>query len=133
MSAMRVDGGLSEWFDIVVGVMQGCVLSPLLFNILLDVVIALALENNEIGVNISGINISNLRFTDDICLAAGSDKDLQQLVDKVHTTSNRFGLKVSNTKIEVQCIGREKQHMKIMLGNSGSLYFLAETVAQHFG
>ena len=100
MSAMRVDGGLSEWFDIVVGVMQGCVLSPLLFNILLDVVIALALENNEIGVNISGINISNLRFTDDICLAAGSDKDLQQLVDKVHTTGNRFGLKVSNALLE---------------------------------
>jgi len=117
MCAVRVDGGLSEWFDTIVGVMQGCVLSPLLFNIMLEVVIALALEDNEIGVNISVINISNLRFADDICLAAGSNKDLQQLVDKVHTTSSRFGLKVSSTKTEVQCIGSEKQQMKIVLGN----------------
>ena len=28
VSAVRADGGLSEWFDTVVGVMQGCVLSP---------------------------------------------------------------------------------------------------------
>ena len=39
MSAVRVDGDLSEWFATVIGVMQGCILSPLLFNILLEVVI----------------------------------------------------------------------------------------------
>ena len=118
MSVVRVDGGLSEWFETVVGVMQGCVLSPLLFNIMLEVVIALALEDNEIGVNISGINISNFRFADDICLAAGSNKDLQQLVDKVYTTSNRFELKVNSTKTEMQCIGKRRQQMKIKLGSS---------------
>jgi len=90
---------------------------------LLEAVMALALENNEeIDVNVSGINISNFRFADDICLAAGSNKDLQQLVD--HTTSNRFGLKVSNTKTEVQYIGREKQHTKIMLGSSELTQFV---------
>jgi len=38
MSAVRVDGGVSEWFATVDGAMQGCVglLSPLLFNIMLD-------------------------------------------------------------------------------------------------
>jgi len=51
----------------------------LLFNILLKVVIALALEDNEVGASTSGIN---LRFADDVCLAAGSSSDLQQLVDK---------------------------------------------------
>jgi len=40
MSAVRVDGGLTEWFVTVIGVMQGCILSPLLFNILLEVVMA---------------------------------------------------------------------------------------------
>ena len=99
------------FYSDTVGVMQGCVLSLLLFNILPEAIIGLTLENNEIiGVNMTGINISNLHFADDICLAAGSNNDLQKLVDKVHTTSNRFGLKVSNTKTEVQCIGREKQH-----------------------
>ena len=60
MSAVRADGDLSQWFETVLGVMQGCVLSPLLFNILLEVVMALALENNSIGATISGTLISNL-------------------------------------------------------------------------
>ena len=50
---------------------------------------------------------------------AGSIDDLQQLVNKVYTTSDKFGLRVSSTKTELQCIGRERQEMKIMLGNNG--------------
>jgi len=42
ISAVRMDTELSEWFLTVVGVMQGCVLSPVFFNILLEVVIGLA-------------------------------------------------------------------------------------------
>jgi len=40
VSAARVNGGLTEWFVTVIEVMQGCILSPLLFNILLEVVMA---------------------------------------------------------------------------------------------
>ena len=101
----------------VMGVMQGCVLSPVLFNILLEVVIALALGGNEVGATISGNLISNLRFADDICLVATSNDDLQQFVDAVHTTSMMFGLTVSSSKTVVQSTGKDVQHMKIMLGN----------------
>jgi len=79
-------------FLILIGVM-----SPVLFNILLEVVIAVALEGNEIGATISGNLISNLHFADDICLVATSNDDLQQLIDAVHTTSSRFGLTVSSS------------------------------------
>ena len=86
--------------------MQGCVLSPRLFSILLEVVIALALENNEFGAKVSGFCISNLHFADDICLVAEGNDDLQHTVDKVYTTDNRFGLEVSRTATKVQRIGR---------------------------
>ena len=53
---------------------------------------------------------------------AESIDDLQQLVNKVHTISDKFGLRVSSTKTEVQCIGRERererQEMKIILGSN---------------
>ena len=39
-------------------------------------------------------------------------------MNKVCTTSEKFGLRVSSTKTEEQCIGRERQEMKIMLGNN---------------
>ena len=73
MSAVRVDGGLIEWFVTVIGVMHGCILSPLLFNILLQVVMALALDNWESGVKVTGTRLSNLRFADDISLLANSE------------------------------------------------------------
>jgi len=79
------------------------------------VVIALALENNGFGAKVSGICISNLRFADGICLIADGNDDLQHTMDKDYTTGNRFGLEVSRTKTEVQCIGREKQQMKTLL------------------
>ena len=49
---------------------------------------------------------------------AGSIDDLQQLVNKVYTTSDKYGLRVNSTKTEVQCIGRERQEMKIMTENN---------------
>jgi len=42
------DTELSKWFLTVVGVMQGCVLSPVLVDILLEVVITLALEKKKL-------------------------------------------------------------------------------------
>ena len=77
MSALRVDGELTNWFKTLVGVLQGCTLSPLLFNILLEVVMALATTNVEFEALISGHRISNLWFADDIGLLAKSEPDLQ--------------------------------------------------------
>ena len=76
ISAVRVDGGLSDWFAYVVGVLQGWILLPLLFNIFLEVVMALVLDGNEIGADITGHCISNLHFADDISLMARSTGDV---------------------------------------------------------
>jgi len=43
----RVGRDCTEWFKTVVDVLQGCVLSPLLFCIILKVVTARALEDEE--------------------------------------------------------------------------------------
>ena len=48
------------------GVLQGCVLSPLLFCIFLEIVTARALEVEDLDFMISGSRINNLKFADDI-------------------------------------------------------------------
>ena len=120
VSAVRVGAQdeLSSWFETLVGVLQGCVLSPLLFNIMLEVVMALSLDNSDIGATISGFLCSNLRFADDIALLSESETDLQSQIDSLHTYSTRFGLKISTSKTEVQCISRSPRAVKINIDST---------------
>ena len=65
-SAVQMNGNIGEWFRTTIGVRQGCLLSPILFNIFLERTMADALEEDDGNVSISGRNITNLRFADDI-------------------------------------------------------------------
>jgi hypothetical protein len=114
-SAVRVNGELTDWFNTTVGVRQGCVISPQLFNILLEVVISTALQESEIGVNISGFTINNLRFADDIVIIAETQDELQTLVNRVQEASSNFGLKINISKTQVQVISKQKQTLTISI------------------
>ena len=82
VSAVRVDGEVTKWFRITVGVRQGCNLSPYLFNIMLEAMIRKARETLEVGVRMNGQIVNNLRFADDIDLIAETIEDLQGLQTK---------------------------------------------------
>ena len=94
-SSVRVNQELTDWFPTHTGVRQGCILSPQLFNILLELVLRLAIEDVEVGIEIQGKIINNLRFADDIVLLASSENDLQLLVDKVQEWSKKFSLTIN--------------------------------------
>jgi len=66
-----------------IGVLQGCILSPLLFNIFLEAVIAMALGENNVGASMNGNIISNLRFADDIAATMESEGELQSLINRI--------------------------------------------------
>jgi len=51
-SAVRINGSLSDWFETVMGVPQVCVLSSLLFNIFLEMIMAMALDGVYEGADI---------------------------------------------------------------------------------
>ena len=65
-STVLFKSSIGDWFRITVGVQQGCLLSPTLFNIFLERIMTDALEDNEGTVSIGGRAITNLRFADDI-------------------------------------------------------------------
>ena len=71
ISAVLFNSSIGDWFRTTIGVRQGCLLSPTLFNIFLERIMTDALEDHEGTVSIGGRTITNLRFADDIDGLAG--------------------------------------------------------------
>ena len=92
---MIVNDTRGDFFRTQVGVQQGCLLSPTLFNIFLETIMQDTLNNHTSTIAVGEYNICNLMFSDDIDLLAGSIPELQQLTDKLYNCSVAYGMKVS--------------------------------------
>ena len=103
-----MSGQLDAYFETTVGVRQGCLLSPVLFNLYLERIMREALENHESSISIGGRDLSNLRFADDIDLIAGSNDELQELTNKLSDRSNAYGMELSSEKSKVMVNSHNK-------------------------
>ena len=98
-SCIRVDNEFTDWFLTTIGVRQKCLLSPDLFNLFLENIMSEAFaECTDLGINIDGCRLKDLRFADDIALLADSEEDLQTLINKVHEISKKYGMEISIPK-----------------------------------
>ena len=95
-AAIRTGNGTIDWFQIGKGVLQGCLLSPCLFNLYAEYIMRNAgLEEAQAGIKIAGGNINNLRYADDTTLMAESEEELKSLLIKVKMESEHVGLKLN--------------------------------------
>uniref|UniRef100_UPI003AF7E35E reverse transcriptase domain-containing protein n=1 Tax=Thiolapillus sp. TaxID=2017437 RepID=UPI003AF7E35E len=90
-----------DWFRTTVGVQQGCLLSPTLFNIFLERIMTDALEDHEGTVSIGGRTITNLRFADDMDGLAGEEEELANLVQRLDKASTAYGMEISAEKTKL--------------------------------
>ena len=98
-SAVQMNGSIGEWFRTTVGVRQGCLLSPILFNFFLERILSDALEDHDGKVNIGGRNITNLRFADGIDALA--EEELEALVESLDKTCTRYKMEISAEKTKL--------------------------------
>ncbi len=124
MQARVLTGELqSESFEVNVGVKQGCVLAPVLFNILLSAITCLfhRVMGHEDGVHVeyqldgSLFNICRhqartktktrqiceLQYADDCAVLAHSPDSLQHALNTITSLYQSFGLQVNTQKTEV--------------------------------
>ena len=97
MCAVQTEGGLTEWFSVQSGVRQGCILSPLLFAIVIDFVLR--------GCSFSGgIQLNPLRelndgdFADDVALITHDPEDMQRNINELGRMANAVGLSINANK-----------------------------------
>ena len=86
----RTGHGTTDWFQIVKGVHQVCILSPCLFNLYAEYIMRNArLDEAQAGIKIVRRNINNLRYADDTTLMAESEEELKSLLMKVKEESEK--------------------------------------------
>ena len=130
-SAVQMNGSIGEWFRTTVGVRQGCLLSPTLFNIFL---ISDALEEHNGKVSIGGRNITNLRFADDIDALAKEEQELEALVESLDKTCTRYKMEISaeKTKLMTNSANGIQREIKVKgqkLGTVTSFKYLGAVVS----
>ena len=88
------------------GVLQGCILSPCLFNLYTEYTMRNAgLDEAQTGIKFAGRNINNLRYADDTTLMAESEEELKSLLMKVKEESEKVDLKLNIQKTKIMASG----------------------------
>ena len=83
-ATVRTGHGTADWFQIVKGVHQGCILSSCFAEY---IVRNAGLDEAQAGIKIAGRNINNFRYAYDTTLMAESEEELKSLLMKVKEES----------------------------------------------
>jgi len=95
---VRWDGVYSDPFPVTSGLRQGSILSPLLFSVYIDILVA-ELSKSQSGCYVHGIFLGCILYADDIVLLSLSIRSLQHMLDisiaAIHNLDLRFNVSKS--------------------------------------
>ena len=118
-ACVRVGSEMSEWFSVRVGLRQGCVMSPWLFNLYIDGVV------REVNARVFGRGLklidndknewelNQLLFADDTVVVADSEEKLCQLVSEFGRVCKRRKLRVNVGKSKVMRCTRSEDSPRL--------------------
>ena len=101
------------------GSRQGCILSPILYNLYSEMLIREALEGHDEGVRVGGQLVQSIRYADDSSIVADTETGLQKLIDSVVNHAKNYGMKVNIVKTKVMRIAKQRSgNLQIYIGNT---------------
>ena len=104
---VRVNGSLSSAFNLERGVLQGSVLSPALFLLIMDPLLK-SLQSKGLGPSVGGTYAGAFIHADDIRTISSSRATLQEQIDTVCKFAVDNGLSLNPTKCEVVLVSPSK-------------------------
>jgi hypothetical protein len=96
---MKIDGKITKSFPINQGVRQGCVLSPLLFNIFMAE-LAKNLMSQDNGLKMDNSKINSIFWADDIVLLCENGSELDKMIKMIaeYCETNKLTINGKKTK-----------------------------------
>ena len=117
-AAVHTESGVSNEFEIKIGVRQGYVLPPSLSSLYTEKIFR---EVEDLsGVTINGININNFRYADDTALLCFYPNDLQMLLDVCNEAGNPYGMEMNIKKTETMVVSKTSPSPRINITLEGS-------------
>ena len=114
--AVRADGEVGEWFQIITGIRQGCVLSPLIFLLVMDWILRRVADTGNNGLEwVDGQRLTDLDFADDIALLDSTWSGMIELTGRVEAEAATVGLRINADKTKVMAAGVQGQTQVIQV------------------
>ena len=93
-TAVRCAVGMTEWFEVKVGLHQGSALSPFLFAMLMD----------RLTDEVRQVSPWNMMFADDIVICGETKEEVEENLERWRYALERRGMKISRSKTEYMCV-----------------------------
>ena len=101
---------MTEPIEVKTGVRQGCLLSPLIFLVVLDWVAKNAYEGKRLGLQWTFTQrLEHLDYADDLCLLTHRLVDMKKKGERLHESGGQVGLKINIQKTKEMRIGVRQQ------------------------
>ena len=97
---VKIEGYISETIKSSVGVKQGCVLSPLLFNLFLSDLPDIFSDSCD-PVNLHGTLLNCIMFADDLVLMSETAEGLQACLNNLNEYCEKWGLRININKTKI--------------------------------
>ena len=111
---LKMNGYLSDQFSSVKGVKQGCVLSPILFNIFIND-LPKCFNSDCKPIIINDEQISCLMYADDIILLSESKEGLNKCLNNLSIYNRKWCLNINKRKTKVMTFEKGKGYSTLML------------------
>ena len=103
---VKVGAGRSDLFEVSCGLRQGCILSPLLFSLFINSIVA-RLKEAEVGVKCGSKLISMLLYADDAVIFAEDEKSMRLGLDVLMGWCREWSVEVTGEKCGVMHMRRK--------------------------
>jgi hypothetical protein len=100
-ASVKLSGGITEYFETTIGVKQGCVISPTLFNIFLNDIPTIFDHDKSFPVTLYSELLNCLLYADDIALVSSTEEGLQYCIDKLNSYCKTWNLTINIKKTKV--------------------------------
>ena len=104
------NGKLSESFEMSTGVRQGCLLSPMIFIMVVDWIMREVEDQGKTGIQWTlTTQLHDLDYADDICLLSQKLQHMQTKTNNLERIAEKTGLRISKDKTKVMRANTKQQ------------------------